>query len=223
MEQEDEETGSPPDLRVDDDPDLSGEEHKQVGGLAWRVYRTYWVAVGGLLAASILMSLLLMQGVDWPSLQPRGALDFDHTFIHCTCFKFTLCFFWFSLKERFWLVALALDLRAEKQRFHLYKQFILSCLQLPSPAAIHTWRVSVSHPINVIFNWLKTKSQSRYQITQPTFKQRFISKHIWLILLLLYNHFLNGLLWCFMAIYWVCKVKSMRYYFLFVHMWLNVC
>uniref|UniRef100_A0A4W6DUI8 ATP-binding cassette, sub-family C (CFTR/MRP), member 10 n=1 Tax=Lates calcarifer TaxID=8187 RepID=A0A4W6DUI8_LATCA len=39
-------------------PDLC---QKQVGGLAWRVYQTYWVAVGGVLASSILMSLLLMQ------------------------------------------------------------------------------------------------------------------------------------------------------------------
>uniref|UniRef100_A0A8C4HSN9 ATP-binding cassette sub-family C member 10 n=1 Tax=Dicentrarchus labrax TaxID=13489 RepID=A0A8C4HSN9_DICLA len=58
---EKEESGSSPDLCADDDPDLSGAEQKQVGGLAWRVYQTYWVAVGGVLAASILMSLLLMQ------------------------------------------------------------------------------------------------------------------------------------------------------------------
>uniref|UniRef100_A0A8C4HT30 ATP-binding cassette, sub-family C (CFTR/MRP), member 10 n=1 Tax=Dicentrarchus labrax TaxID=13489 RepID=A0A8C4HT30_DICLA len=61
VEQEEEESGSSPDLCADDDPDLSGAEQKQVGGLAWRVYQTYWVAVGGVLAASILMSLLLMQ------------------------------------------------------------------------------------------------------------------------------------------------------------------
>ena len=60
-EQEEDEPG---DLRVDDDPDVTGAEQKQVGGLAWGVYRTYWVAVGGALAASILMSLLLMQGSD---------------------------------------------------------------------------------------------------------------------------------------------------------------
>uniref|UniRef100_A0A671TU15 ATP-binding cassette, sub-family C (CFTR/MRP), member 10 n=1 Tax=Sparus aurata TaxID=8175 RepID=A0A671TU15_SPAAU len=53
--------GSPPDLCVDDDPDQLGAEQKQAGGLSWRVYRTYWAAVGGVLAASILMSLLLMQ------------------------------------------------------------------------------------------------------------------------------------------------------------------
>ncbi|XP_029284201.1 LOW QUALITY PROTEIN: multidrug resistance-associated protein 7 [Cottoperca gobio] len=61
VEQEEEQPGSSPDLRLDHDPDLSGVEQKQVGGLAWRVYQTYWVAVGGALAASILMSLLLMQ------------------------------------------------------------------------------------------------------------------------------------------------------------------
>uniref|UniRef100_A0A8C8I031 ATP-binding cassette sub-family B member 6 n=1 Tax=Oncorhynchus tshawytscha TaxID=74940 RepID=A0A8C8I031_ONCTS len=41
---------------------LSGEEQKAVGGLAWKVYHTYWRAVGGALAVSILLSLLLMQG-----------------------------------------------------------------------------------------------------------------------------------------------------------------
>lgn len=51
-----------PDLIVDDDPDQLGAEHKQEGKLAWGVYRTYWAAVGGALAVSILMSLLLMQG-----------------------------------------------------------------------------------------------------------------------------------------------------------------
>uniref|UniRef100_UPI0037E7DE69 ATP-binding cassette sub-family C member 10 isoform X2 n=2 Tax=Semicossyphus pulcher TaxID=241346 RepID=UPI0037E7DE69 len=61
VEQEEEGPGSSPDLCVDDDPDPSGAEQKQAGGLAWRVYRTYWAAVGGVLAASILMSLLLMQ------------------------------------------------------------------------------------------------------------------------------------------------------------------
>lgn len=88
MEQEEEETGSPPDLCVDDHPDLSGAEQKQVGGLAWRVYQTYWVAVGGVLATSILMALLLMQGVDrlYSSvtiIAAVGALGFYHTFIHC--------------------------------------------------------------------------------------------------------------------------------------------
>lgn len=58
------EPSSPPDLCVEDDLDLLGSEQKQAGRLAWGVYRTYWTAVGGLLAASILMSLLLMQGVD---------------------------------------------------------------------------------------------------------------------------------------------------------------
>uniref|UniRef100_A0A3B4XU10 ATP-binding cassette, sub-family C (CFTR/MRP), member 10 n=1 Tax=Seriola lalandi dorsalis TaxID=1841481 RepID=A0A3B4XU10_SERLL len=55
------EAASPPDLCVDDDPDLLAAEQKQAGGLAWRVYQTYWVAVGGVLASSILVSLLLMQ------------------------------------------------------------------------------------------------------------------------------------------------------------------
>uniref|UniRef100_A0A8C5GM19 ATP-binding cassette, sub-family C (CFTR/MRP), member 10 n=1 Tax=Gouania willdenowi TaxID=441366 RepID=A0A8C5GM19_GOUWI len=50
-----------PDLSLNDDPEQSGAEQKQVGGLAWRVYQTYWTAVGGFLAASILISLLLMQ------------------------------------------------------------------------------------------------------------------------------------------------------------------
>uniref|UniRef100_A0A3Q3IQJ7 ATP-binding cassette sub-family C member 10 n=1 Tax=Monopterus albus TaxID=43700 RepID=A0A3Q3IQJ7_MONAL len=61
VEQDEEEAGSPPGLCADDDPDPSGEEQKQAGGLAWRVYQTYWGAVGGALAVSILMSLLLMQ------------------------------------------------------------------------------------------------------------------------------------------------------------------
>ncbi|XP_041640876.1 ATP-binding cassette sub-family C member 10 [Cheilinus undulatus] len=61
VEQEEEEPESSPDLRLDQDPGLSGVEQKQVGGLAWGVYRTYWAAVGGVLASSILMSLLLMQ------------------------------------------------------------------------------------------------------------------------------------------------------------------
>uniref|UniRef100_A0A8C8LYS9 ATP-binding cassette sub-family B member 6 n=1 Tax=Oncorhynchus tshawytscha TaxID=74940 RepID=A0A8C8LYS9_ONCTS len=37
------------------------DEQKAVGGLAWKVYHTYWRAVGGPLAVSILLSLLLMQ------------------------------------------------------------------------------------------------------------------------------------------------------------------
>uniref|UniRef100_A0A8C7U254 ATP-binding cassette sub-family B member 6 n=1 Tax=Oncorhynchus mykiss TaxID=8022 RepID=A0A8C7U254_ONCMY len=47
---------------------LSREEQKAVGGLAWKVYHTYWRAVGGALAVSILLSLLLMQSTnvsDW--------------------------------------------------------------------------------------------------------------------------------------------------------------
>ncbi|KAI4882036.1 hypothetical protein NFI96_012507 [Prochilodus magdalenae] len=39
-----------------------GEEQKQTGGLAWMVYRTYWRAVGGCMAMSVLISLFLMQG-----------------------------------------------------------------------------------------------------------------------------------------------------------------
>uniref|UniRef100_A0A665UE38 ATP-binding cassette, sub-family C (CFTR/MRP), member 10 n=1 Tax=Echeneis naucrates TaxID=173247 RepID=A0A665UE38_ECHNA len=60
-EQDEDALGFPPDLCVDDDADPLGAEQKQVGGLAWRVYQTYWVAVGGVLASSVLMSLLLMQ------------------------------------------------------------------------------------------------------------------------------------------------------------------
>ncbi|XP_053191606.1 ATP-binding cassette sub-family C member 10 isoform X2 [Scomber japonicus] len=61
VEQEEEESGSPADLCADDDADLSGAEQKQAGGLAWKVYRIYWLSVGGVLTASILISLLLMQ------------------------------------------------------------------------------------------------------------------------------------------------------------------
>ncbi|KAK3562319.1 hypothetical protein QTP86_033307 [Hemibagrus guttatus] len=39
-----------------------GEEQKQTGGLAWTVYKSYWKAVGGCMAVSVLLSLLLMQG-----------------------------------------------------------------------------------------------------------------------------------------------------------------
>ncbi|KAM9818916.1 ATP-binding cassette sub-family C member 10 [Syngnathus typhle] len=45
----------------DDEGDRSDSEKKQAGGLSWEVYHAYWVAVGGVLAASILMSLLAMQ------------------------------------------------------------------------------------------------------------------------------------------------------------------
>uniref|UniRef100_A0A8C4Z856 ATP-binding cassette, sub-family C (CFTR/MRP), member 10 n=1 Tax=Gadus morhua TaxID=8049 RepID=A0A8C4Z856_GADMO len=48
-------------VMVEEDEDRSGEEHKEAGGLAWAVYRAYWRAVGGALAATILLSLLLMQ------------------------------------------------------------------------------------------------------------------------------------------------------------------
>lgn len=63
MEQDEEEPGSLPEL-LDQDLDLLSEEQKQAGGLAWGVYQTYWSAVGGVLAACILMSLLLMQGLN---------------------------------------------------------------------------------------------------------------------------------------------------------------
>ncbi|GAA6102451.1 ATP-binding cassette sub-family C member 10 isoform X1 [Tachysurus ichikawai] len=39
-----------------------GEEQKQMGGLAWTVYKSYWKAVGRCMAVSVLLSLLLMQG-----------------------------------------------------------------------------------------------------------------------------------------------------------------
>lgn len=61
-----------PDLRVDDDLDMLGAEKKQAGRLSWRVYQTYWAAVGGVLAAAILMSLLLMQGLDLCTLMSRS-------------------------------------------------------------------------------------------------------------------------------------------------------
>uniref|UniRef100_A0A3Q2NT33 ATP-binding cassette sub-family C member 10 n=1 Tax=Fundulus heteroclitus TaxID=8078 RepID=A0A3Q2NT33_FUNHE len=60
-QQSEDELAPLPDLCADDDPDLLGAEQKRVGGLAWGVYKTYWFAVGGMLASSILMSLLLMQ------------------------------------------------------------------------------------------------------------------------------------------------------------------
>ncbi|XP_058497006.1 ATP-binding cassette sub-family C member 10 isoform X1 [Solea solea] len=60
-EQDEDESSSPSDLLVDDDADQLQAEQKQAGGLAWRVYQTYWAAVGGVLASSVLISLLLMQ------------------------------------------------------------------------------------------------------------------------------------------------------------------
>ncbi|KAI5626621.1 multidrug resistance-associated protein 7 isoform X1, partial [Silurus asotus] len=46
-----------------------GEEQKQMGTLAWTVYKSYWMAVGRCLAVSVLLSLLFMQGAknvsDW--------------------------------------------------------------------------------------------------------------------------------------------------------------
>lgn len=61
-EQDEQEAGSPPDLCLEGgEPVESGAEQKQAGGLAWSVYQTYWRAVGGILATSILACLLLMQ------------------------------------------------------------------------------------------------------------------------------------------------------------------
>ncbi|KAM6971998.1 ATP-binding cassette sub-family C member 10 [Aplochiton taeniatus] len=48
-------------LEVEVESSLLGEEQKQVGGLSWTVYHTYWTAVGGVLSACILLTLLLMQ------------------------------------------------------------------------------------------------------------------------------------------------------------------
>uniref|UniRef100_A0A4W4GEN7 ATP-binding cassette sub-family C member 10 n=1 Tax=Electrophorus electricus TaxID=8005 RepID=A0A4W4GEN7_ELEEL len=46
-----------------------GEEQKQMGGLSWTVYGSYWRAVGECMAVSVLCSLFLMQGTknvsDW--------------------------------------------------------------------------------------------------------------------------------------------------------------
>uniref|UniRef100_A0A667ZNK8 ATP-binding cassette, sub-family C (CFTR/MRP), member 10 n=1 Tax=Myripristis murdjan TaxID=586833 RepID=A0A667ZNK8_9TELE len=56
-----EEPGSSNELCAEEGPDQSGQEQKQVGGLSWTVYRTYWASVGGALAASVLTALLLMQ------------------------------------------------------------------------------------------------------------------------------------------------------------------
>uniref|UniRef100_A0A672G572 ATP-binding cassette, sub-family C (CFTR/MRP), member 10 n=1 Tax=Salarias fasciatus TaxID=181472 RepID=A0A672G572_SALFA len=61
-EHEEQEPGSIPGLGPEDGrPDGAGEEQKQAGALAWSVYRTYWGAVGGVLASAILTALLLMQ------------------------------------------------------------------------------------------------------------------------------------------------------------------
>ncbi|XP_031418000.1 ATP-binding cassette sub-family C member 10-like [Clupea harengus] len=56
-----EEQESSNELPLEEGPEDSGEEQKQVGGLAWSVFTAYWRAVGGALAASVLFSLLLMQ------------------------------------------------------------------------------------------------------------------------------------------------------------------
>ncbi|KAM3623239.1 uncharacterized protein V6R79_008886 [Siganus canaliculatus] len=64
VESEEEETDSAPDLRVNDGNKLLGAEQKQTGQLSWKVYRTYWAAMGGWLAAAVLMSLVLMQAAE---------------------------------------------------------------------------------------------------------------------------------------------------------------
>ncbi|XP_029594394.1 multidrug resistance-associated protein 7 [Salmo trutta] len=56
-----EEQGLSNELFAEEESSLSRGEQKAVGGLAWKVYHTYWRAVGGALAVSILLSLLLMQ------------------------------------------------------------------------------------------------------------------------------------------------------------------
>ena len=43
---------------------LVKEEEKEVGVVAFSVYRSYWVAVGMLLTPIILLSLFLMQGMN---------------------------------------------------------------------------------------------------------------------------------------------------------------
>ena len=45
------------------DGGLVKEEEKDVGVVAFSVYRSYWYAVGTFLAPLILLSLLLMQGI----------------------------------------------------------------------------------------------------------------------------------------------------------------
>ena len=47
---------------ADTDNVLVKEEEKEVGVVAFSVYRSYWVAVGVLLTPIILLSLFLMQG-----------------------------------------------------------------------------------------------------------------------------------------------------------------
>ena len=45
------------------DGSLVKEEEKDVGVVAFSVYRSYWYAVGTILAPLILLSLFLMQGI----------------------------------------------------------------------------------------------------------------------------------------------------------------
>ncbi|XP_030627919.1 multidrug resistance-associated protein 7 [Chanos chanos] len=48
-------------LGEEDKSTAMGEEQKQVGSIAWTVYSSYWRAIGGVLAFSILLALFLMQ------------------------------------------------------------------------------------------------------------------------------------------------------------------
>uniref|UniRef100_A0AAY4DHX2 ATP-binding cassette sub-family C member 10 n=1 Tax=Denticeps clupeoides TaxID=299321 RepID=A0AAY4DHX2_9TELE len=81
------------DMAVDQEPVILGEERKQSGGLAWTIYRSYWHAVGGTLAFSVLFSLFLMQASknvsDWwlshwiSHLKSNTTADVDHVTVHC--------------------------------------------------------------------------------------------------------------------------------------------
>uniref|UniRef100_A0AAY4DI15 ATP-binding cassette sub-family C member 10 n=1 Tax=Denticeps clupeoides TaxID=299321 RepID=A0AAY4DI15_9TELE len=91
QEEEEEEVLS--DMAVDQEPVILGEERKQSGGLAWTIYRSYWHAVGGTLAFSVLFSLFLMQASknvsDWwlshwiSHLKSNTTADVDHVTVHC--------------------------------------------------------------------------------------------------------------------------------------------
>lgn len=41
---------------------LVKEEEKEVGAVAFHVYKSYWLAIGNCLATAILISMFLMQG-----------------------------------------------------------------------------------------------------------------------------------------------------------------
>ncbi|XP_077574200.1 ATP-binding cassette sub-family C member 10 isoform X1 [Stigmatopora nigra] len=58
--QEEDQPNTLSERRLDDD-EPSGLEKKQAGGLSWKVYSTYWTAVGGILATSVMMALFAMQ------------------------------------------------------------------------------------------------------------------------------------------------------------------